>query len=72
MYHETVQKGSLKSIIVTFLPLVEDGWTGVILALFVRVSELFAAALTDTLLRHCDFVELQEIENGQAGIIRGL
>lgn len=51
--HET-RKRELLKLYRTFLPFVKDGWTGVILALFVRVSELFAAALADTFLRHCD------------------
>lgn len=36
----------------TFLPLVEDRWTRVVMALLFCVSILFAAALADTFLRH--------------------
>lgn len=36
----------------TFLPLVKDRWTRVVMTLLFWVSIFFAAALADTLLRH--------------------
>ena len=36
----------------TFLPLVEDRWTRVVMALLFHVSKLLAAALANTFLRH--------------------
>jgi hypothetical protein len=36
----------------TFLPLVEDGWPGVVVALVVLVLVSLAAAFVDALLRH--------------------
>jgi hypothetical protein len=36
----------------TFLPLVEDGRTRVVLALLIWIGKLFPATLMDTFLRH--------------------
>jgi hypothetical protein len=36
----------------TFLPLVENGRTRVVLALLIRIGKLFSATLMDTLLSH--------------------
>ncbi len=36
----------------TFLPFVEDGWSGVVHAVFFRIREGFAAAFVHTLLCH--------------------
>ena len=36
----------------TFLPLVKDGRTGVVLALLIRIGKLLSTTLMDTLLGH--------------------
>lgn len=51
--HEFVESQySWLAALPSFLPLVEDRWTGVVMALLFHVSKLLAAALANTFLRH--------------------
>lgn len=37
----------------TFLPFMEDGWTGMIFAIFIKIVKLLPTTLMHAFLRHC-------------------